>query len=180
MAWFKDVVDFLSSYPIWVKGFVAAWVALTGVGAAILVFTHPTIEAEQPKMSNGIWLKIKGVETFASEWSDAGVRVTADINGNSFIYPSIGGAEWVMIGPDMAAGLFKLPDSELFQINFSLVAKHQGKDDTMKFVSQKSVVARKGDLPVSETYPLFQLGTELMRGGAIKMQISFSISGDPS
>jgi hypothetical protein len=85
-----------------------------------------------------------------------------------------------MMGPDMAAGLYKLPDSEMFQINFSMMAKHQGKDDTMKFVSQKSVVVQKGELPVSQTYPLFQLGSELMRGGAIKAQVSFSISGDPS
>jgi hypothetical protein len=180
MASFKDLISFLSSYPVWVKGLVAAWVVLTGMGAAVLVFTHPAREADKQKTLSGVWLKIKNVETFSSEWSDAGVRVTADVNGNSFVYPSIGGVQWVMMGPDMAAGLYKLPDSEIFPINFSMMAKHQGKDDTMKFVSQKSVVVQKSDLPFSQTYPLFQLGSELMRGGAIKAQVSFSISGDPS
>jgi hypothetical protein len=127
-----------------------------------------------------MWLKITGVEMFDQRFAQAGVRVTAEINGNSYVYPSIGGAKWSVIGPDMAPAVFKLPQSSVFQITFSMIVKSQGDPDESKFISQRTVIVRKDQIPYSGNYELYLLGTENFRGGAIAAQIRFAISTDPS
>ena len=179
MKWFTDFIPFLAPYPFWVKWLIIGWILFTGGCVGVLIITNPQATANTAHEED-FWLKINRVEIFNSTWTSAGVRVIAEVNGNTFTYPSVGGAQWVMVGPGMSPGLFKLPPSEVFQITFSMNAKHQAVNDETKFVSQRIVVIRKDQVPKTDSYAVHELGAEKMRGVGIAAEISFSVLNQPN
>ena|SRR5258708_6448450 len=172
MKW-SELISFLESYPSWVKALISGWVLLTAVCAIALLVGRGLPTAA---VGENVWLSINGVELFDHSWDRAGVRVTADINGNTFTYPSVGEANWLVPTPAMTPALFKVPPSNVFQITFSMVGKHQDQDDETKFNSQRTTVVRKDQLPRSGTYEVHQLDRNGFRSGQVAAQISFAIS----
>ena len=193
MDWLAKVLPFLEHYPIWVKGLISGWVLLTAVCIVALIVGYPkdmpapgssapAADPAKPATSSPAdeaWLRIERVELYDSDWEEAGVRVTAQINGNSFTYPSIGKAQWVLTGPDMSPGLFKLPPSDSYQITFTMLAKHRGRQDQTEFVSQRQIVVGRDRLPFSGKYSLHELGSERFRGRALAATITFTLAGEP-
>src|ERR1700682_2970867 len=104
MKWLTDFIPFLTPYPIWVKVLVSGGVLFSAICIVALLIAHPQ-NSEQTWIN--ILLTIKRVKICDSLWDDAGVRVTAKVNGNSLTYPKIGGAELVMVSPDMSPGSFE-------------------------------------------------------------------------
>ena len=100
-------------------------------------------------------------------------EVIANINGNIFAYPLGGGAR---------GAEFKLPPSNVFQVNFSMAAKSDGLPDETRFVSQGTVVVEKEKLPHSAIYKLYMMresrGT-ITRSAGVAAQIAYTISNRP-
>ena len=108
MEWLDQLVRFTSSYPLWSR-------VLVCVAVAVIVFTlilAPRRSAVQTSTAtvdtknaalNERWLIVQGVELFGSGSSSfAGVRVSAKVNGVTYMYPTFPGIEWLEVGPDMA------------------------------------------------------------------------------
>lgn len=178
MKWFAELLPFIEPYPAWVKALISSWVLLTAVCIVALIVGKPSATRPNITSADMVWLKISKVEIFSQRWSEAGVRVTANINGNSFTYPSVGGVLWVVPGPDMSPGLFKLPASNVFEVSFSMLAKQQGTDEG-RFASQRTTVIRNDQLPHADSYSVHQVGRQSTRSGAVAAQISYVISHQP-
>ena len=121
---------------------------------------------------NDVWLRIGPVEFYDDTHRNDGVRVTVDINGNTFVYPNIGGADWLKVSPNMAPGVNKVPPSDRYIISASM--KTLSKDGTFNFISQNRLIIDKNKIPYSAEYYVFLLGTEGMRGGAVGPQYRYS------
>ena len=142
MKWLSEVLPFLDPYPGWVKALMSGWLLLTAVcGIALIVGRSPTLPIST---SDGVWLKINRVEIFDDRLRGIDVQVIANINGNVFAYPLVDRRA----GPDRSTGSFKLPPSNVFQINFSMAGSET------RFVGQDTVVVEKEKLPHSAIYNL--------------------------
>src|SRR5262245_21561339 len=105
MKWIFDLLPFLASYPTWVKALLSGWILLTAVCVVALIVGYQPVPA--PAAAQEAWLRIQRVEIEDAHWDR--VRVTAKINNREFEYPSVGNVQWMIIGPDMSQGLFKIP-----------------------------------------------------------------------
>jgi hypothetical protein len=168
VKWLSEVLPFLDPYPGWVKALIFSWLLLTAVcGIALIVGRSPTLPNPT---SDAVWLKINRVEIFDDRLREVGVRVIANINGNIFAYPIGGGAR---------EAEFKLPPSNVFQVNFSMAAKSDGLPDETRFVSQGTVVVEKEKLPhsaIDKLHMLRQGTTTITRSAAVAAQIAYTIS----
>ena len=178
MKWLSEVLPFLDPYPGWVKALIFSWLLLTAVcGIALIVGRSPTLPNPT---SDAVWLKINRVEIFDDRLREVGVRVIANINGNIFAYPIGGGAREA--DADRSTGLFKLPPSNVFQVNFSMAAKSDRLSDETRFVSQGTVVVEKEKLPhsaIDKLHMLRQGTTTITRSAAVAAQIAYTISNRP-
>jgi hypothetical protein len=179
MEWFSKVLPFLEPYPSWVKAIIAAWIMLSAVTAvALLVAYSPSPTSAESKKdaqkgtAAGVWLKIKRIELYRDR---VPVRVTANINGNTFVYPGVGGIKWVETGPDMSPGIFKLPASDQYQITFSMES-----DGGPSFVSQRTVIVEKNQIPHSATYAVHTITPSGARAAPISADITYELSRDPN
>jgi hypothetical protein len=172
MKWLSQVLPFLDPYPGWVKALIFSWLLLTAVcGIVLIVGRSPTLPNPT---SDAVWLKINRVEIFDDRWRDVGVRVIANVNGNIFAYPIVGGGA--------RAGLFNLPPSNVFQINFSMAAKSDRLPDETRFVSQGTDVVEKEKLPHSAIYKLHMMRESrgiITRSAGVAAQIAYTISNRP-
>lgn len=185
-----QAVPFLAPYPTWAKGLFSFWLLLTALCLATLVFARrpETVAASTTALADvgdvdgaPLRLVVKRVELFDADWADAGIRVTADVNGNRFVYPSLAGVRWLMVGPDMSSQTFKLPPSDQLNLRFTMEALHsedagRGKEPT-RFVSQQTVEVDRKKLPFDGSYRVYQLGSEQFRSGAISAIIHFAVTG---
>jgi hypothetical protein len=120
----EEVVRFAGSYPAWARVTVCLCLAI----AALTLFLAPrTTNATIPdtkKNADGHWLVVEGVEIYGAGlgWKKV-VKVTADVNGVNYVYPTLPGVEWLEPGPDMSPQRFKLPEVRNgYDVRFSMMA----------------------------------------------------------
>jgi len=123
----EEVVRFAGSYPAWARVTVCLCLAI----AALTLFLAPRTTSAGPepkKDADGHWLVVEGVEVYGAElgWKKV-VKVTAEVNGVSYVYPTLPGVEWLEPGPDMSPQRFKLPEVRNgYDVRFSMVARDAG------------------------------------------------------
>ena len=185
-----QAVPFLAPYPTWAKGLFSCWLLLTALCLATIVFARrpETVAAPATALAevgdatgSSLRLVVERVELFDADWADAGIRVTVDVNGNRFVYPSLEGVRWLMVGPDMSSQTFKLPPSDRLNLRFTMEALHprdagRGREPT-RFVSQETVELDRRKLPFDGAYRVYQVGSEQFRSGAISAIIHFAVTG---
>lgn len=123
----EEVVRFAGSYPAWARVTVCLCLAI----AALTLFLAPRTTSAGPepkKDADGHWLVVEGVEVYGAGlgWKKV-VKVTAEVNGVSYVYPTLPGVEWLEPGPDMSPQRFKLPEVRNgYDVRFSMVARDAG------------------------------------------------------
>ena len=113
----KDMLEFVNSYPLWAKLLAMGGLAIT---AATLVFAPRNARSASTSAgSDIIVLRIKEVDLFPGD-SGASVKVTATVNNVDYKYPSVGGVEWLKVGPNMSPGVFQIPSATHYEIRFAM------------------------------------------------------------
>ena len=178
MEMLENAIKFISSYPTWAKGLLLLNLACIG---ATLVFAPRSTTVLDGGSSTEIektWvLKILGVTLFPDSPSDQ-VQVSAFVNGTEFLYPSIGGVEWLKVGPAMAGQTFKLPKAEQYEVRFEM-RKRTGPDPAVaRLLSQETVtlarVPRRGSYSLHGFDPV-----GLTRSGTVSAEVLFSFEEAP-
>jgi hypothetical protein len=176
MDMLEGLQKFFASYPFWAR-------VLAGTGLAITFFTLVLVPrgSSRPHSSSGTdaWLIIRGVEIFG-RYPGAQVKVTAIVNDTKYLYPSVGGVEWLGVGPTMAPQQFKLPrpGPDGYEIRFEMLLREADVlDRTRSFTSVKSVFVKT--LPFDGDYEV-HLFEEGVRGPGVEGRVRFSVTTDPN
>ena len=176
MDMLEGLQKFFASYPLWAR-------ALAGTGLAITFFTLVLVPrgSSRPQSVSGTdtWLIIKGVEIFG-RYPGAQAKVTAIVNDTKYLYPSVGGVEWLGVGPTMSPQQFKLPrpGPNGYEIRFEMLLREADVlDRTRSFTSVKSVYVKT--LPFDGDYEV-HLFEERVRGPGVEGRIRFSVTTDPN
>jgi hypothetical protein len=122
----------------------------------------PQVDVGSKDAQSDIWLCIDGVESY--EYHDSSdVRIKAIVNGVEFVYPSVGGVEWLGIGPSMAGQVYRLPRTrDVYRVRFEAQTKWTNPeyDDYTEYSHFKSVkeviIDPKEDVPFEERYLLYE------------------------
>lgn len=160
MDWLEQLVRFTNSYPLWSR-------ILVCIAVAVIVFTLILAPRRSSVQTSGMtadtnkaglherWLIVQGVELFGSGASSyEGVRVSAKVNGVTYIYPTFAGIEWLEVGPDMAPQQFKLPPSDRgYDLQFSMTAKQKGAVGKAEYVNVE--FTHVDEVPYVGTYRLY-------------------------
>lgn len=178
MASLESMVNFASSYPIWARLIVCVCV-LVALLTLVLAPRGSSVNAAKSDTTGERWLVIEGVELFDGA-DDTLVKLTANVNGLSFLYPTLPGIEWMEVGPDMSPQQFKLPVSNSgYQVRFSMKAR-SGRDTKKREQDFVSVnVAHVNSFPFSGTYNL-HFAKAGVRSAPIRATIKFRIATTPN
>jgi|GEM_PF-3767888 len=182
-----SVLKFISSYPLWAKLLV-----LIGLGIVVvtLVFAPREVESDAPKppkplgptKGDSIFMKIKAIQLFPTD-PEAEVRVTAYVNGTEFVHPSVGGVQWMRVGPSMSEKIIPLPKADRYEISFEMTFRSEKKlsggtkslQVRSGFQKAKSqMVTPVSTLPFSEDYRLY-LVNDGSRAASVKAIIPYEI-----
>jgi hypothetical protein len=131
------------------------------------------------------WLVVEGMEFFAAR-PGVQVRVTANVNGTEYVYPSVGGVEWLEVGPGMSAQKFRLPpESDEYIVRFEAAVRVPGKGKqravTGKLTSvTEDIVHVAGDIPYTGRYVLHTFDpVHMARSAQANAELSYRITYDP-
>jgi hypothetical protein len=174
METIEAIQRFVTSYPVWAR-------VLIGLGLVTsfltLLLAPRTSLADRDARPNagGYWLVIEGVETYGS-FHDASVRVSVDVNGTRYIYPTLAGVEWLEVAPSMAPQKFKLPKPSPtgYEVQMQMVLR--ANDNTYDFKSVNSDVVTS--FPFSGEYELYTVEAHT-RAGAVTASVHYRISNQP-
>jgi hypothetical protein len=177
---FMSVVSFLSSYPTWVKTVFLFWALVSAVLIASLVFAKPSdprVQKGDAKVSTipRMLLSIDSVEVFGGG-GHSEIQIDAQVNGNSFRYPGLGGVQWVGVGPQMSPGQFHIPFSENgYEISFTARLRGEGSQQPVELISQRVVNLTAAEAKeFSGSYDLHKK-LELSRAPGVSAVIRFSV-----
>jgi hypothetical protein len=152
MSSLEAVLKFLASYPTWAK--VAMLGGFAVIVAVAILSPRSPIDAEAQTQagatglpSKTVTFKIHGVSS-AGLPDAASVRVTAIVNGKAFLYPSLGGVDWLDVGPTMSSQSFQVPKAAQYEIRFEMEVK-----GGPRHVSQETI--QVATVPFTGDYRLF-------------------------
>lgn len=176
--WVGTLAPFIAPYPGWVKVAFAVLVlsgATLFVGLIVAAPKPSATAAPEPgvKPTSGeasAWLVIKGVTGFGSV-AGKGVRVTANVNGIDYMYPSIAGVEWMQIGPEMASQTFQIPVRDTYTLRFAAQLRD---GPALVSVEEQRVNSKTNGVA---TYGVRQLDRG-QRSASIAAEIRYTISRD--
>jgi len=153
----------------WLMGIVGSVI----VAAAIALMPRllgDSGDSGDPQPTADAWLVIESVESFGGPQE---VRVLAFVNGTEFVYPSIGGVEWLEVGPSMSAGKFKLPRSTEYEVRFEM--NDAGGNS---YISQERAIVRARDLPFQGEYNVHKV-SDGSRVAPVSAAIRFKVTRQP-
>ncbi|MFN8470029.1 MAG: effector-associated domain EAD1-containing protein [Caldilineaceae bacterium] len=138
-----------------------------------------------PPAARKAWLVVEGMEFFAA-LPGAQVRVTANVNGTEYVYPSVGGVEWLEVGPGMSAQKFRLPPaSDEYIVRFAADVRVPGKGKQRAITGKLTSVAEDivhvaGDIPYAGRYVLHTFDpVHMARSADANAELSYRITYDP-
>lgn len=99
-------------------------------------------------------MRIKPIQLFPDDPS-AEVQLIVDVNGTKFRHPSVGGIEWMQVGPGMSEKVIELPTAPNYAIRFEMQFRNvQGNKGTLQTAQRIDHII---DLPASNKYELYQV-----------------------
>jgi hypothetical protein len=144
--------------------------------------TSVSVPTSAPEVA---WLVIEGMDFYAGR-PGTQVRVTASVNDTEYIYPSVGGVQWLEVGPGMSAQKFRLPPAdETYTIRFEAAVRvpgENGEPDTLGTLTsvEEDIVNIAEDIPFSGRYVLHTLDpVHMSRSAQANAEIAYLITYDP-
>jgi hypothetical protein len=164
MEMLETFLRVLNSYPLWAKISAIGGVAFS---ILVLVFTpRSELTAGGGRGDGSIFLRITGVKLFPAD-PNVEVQLLAIVNGTEYVHPSIGGVEWMKVGPAMSQKLIELPKATNYEIRFEMRIRNQ--PDLNNSQGERHLASEPFDragsqlvnniwaLPFSDEYPLYEL-----------------------
>ena len=119
------------------------------------------------------WLVVEGVELFG-RLPDEHVKVTAHVNGTTFVYPDLEGVEWTAVGPAMASQTFLLPTgADRIEIRFEMESR-----SGLQFKSPDVDVVGPAELPHAGDYNLHQVENRA-RAAPVSAAVRYTLTRNP-
>ena len=155
MSSIEAAVKFFQSYPSWAKGIILLGLVVAFVTAVLAPRSGNDSKEARPKR---VILKIRGVDD-TPLGLESMVRVTAVVNGATFIYPSIAGVDWLDAGATMSSQTFDLVPAESYNVRFELFTTNKAMLPlTERFVSQETAIVLT--LPFTSDYRVYRVRKE--------------------
>ncbi len=172
METLESIIKFISTYPTWAKGLVFGNLICI---VATLVFAPRVVESKtlEANPSNTYQLRIDRVELFPHS-NSAVIQVLAIVNGTKFMYPSIGGVEWLKVAPSMAGQTFRLPSSDRYDVRFEMQKREDSLDSEAKLLSVETISFTGGTTEGRYGLHGFDPASKT-RSGEISAEIVYSI-----
>lgn len=130
------------------------------------------------------WLVVEGLD-FGAAREGAQVRITATVNGAEYVYPSVGGVEWLAVGPAMSPQKFRLPGGQEYVIRFSAAVRVAGRGDEPPTLGaltsvNEDIVAVPRDLPYAGRYILHTFDpVHMARSADASARLIYRVTFDP-
>jgi hypothetical protein len=191
---FEKLLKFFGSYPRWAQLLSLGGVLLTSL--TLVLAPRRTMAKGEATPSNGeegradlnpvvepkadvVFLNILGVRLFAPE---AEIRVNGEINGITFKYPSMGGAEWMKVGPAMSVKHIQIPVAREYVFRFEMDVRQPDPHKKGAYVvnhatSQEAKYVT--GLPDRGTYRLFVV-VEGVRSDGVIAEVLYELSTKPT
>ncbi len=171
METLEGFIKFISSYPTWAKLLLLGNLICI---VATLIFAPRAASQPPADESTGMYqLKIEGVELYPHS-DEAVVQVHAIVNGTKYIYPSVGGVEWMKVGPTMAGQTFRLPTAERYEIRFEMIHRQGDRGIKKKLLSVETISFVEGK--TEGRYPLHDFDQlSKTRDSGINAEVIYSI-----
>ena len=177
------VQRFFASYPMWARALASAGF-LVGILTLVLAprSAPPSAIADQggsrgqgtdTSSSQGqlYWLTVDGIELFPAN-PQAEVQVQIDVNGTVFQYPSVGGVEWMNVGPAMSPQRFRLPPIGAgYDVRLEMTVREGSLVTRLASQSVESVSV----LPFKSTYQLHQV-SGMTRAAGVAATVTYSVA----
>lgn len=173
-------LKFVDSYPSWAKIAIVAGL-LFSLAVALLSprsgSTNGGIENEKTT-----YLRIGEVKLYPSD-ENTDIQIYAIVNSTRYKHPSVGGVEWMKVGPSMSHKIIELPESEMYSIRFELKYKTGAVDstgETMNITTEtddmmmSQLVERIVEYPFSETYNLYKVN-DSTRASSVSASVEYSL-----
>jgi hypothetical protein len=174
-----SVLKFLEAYPTWAK---AAVLAAVVVIAGVLLFAKLPAKLPPPPPPPGTtaYLHVTGVALHPPDPS-AAVRIAIDVNGTVTLFPSVGAAQWMQVGPGMNPKTIPLPAFPTYQVSFSMEYRDKRKaqnETPLQFTRERqATVAAAQPMPASGEYKLYSVTKGAAAAGVVAVinyRIDFS------
>jgi len=186
--WIGDAAPFFAPYPAFVKLLFIAWLFIGVALVASLILAAPSREdkggLQTAEGLRDIWLVIEGMEFFSAK-PGAQVRVTANVNGTEFTYPSVGAVEWLEVGPGMSSQSFHLPPARdkiivRFQADVRVPSDDQDWISGQLISVNEKIINVDDPLPISDKYVLHTFDpVHNARGANAAATLSYKVTSDP-
>ncbi len=183
METFDSIIKFLSSYPIWAKAGIIGGLLFS---STILVFAPREISANGLKGNENftrVFMRIEEIRLFPVN-ENTEIQLYAIVNGNRYRHPSVGGIEWMKVGPGMSHKVIELPKTDRYEIRFELIYRNGkeiiGSTTILENVKEKAMMSqmirRVMKIPFSEEYELYPVKNKT-RSASVGASVSYSIYG---
>jgi hypothetical protein len=156
-----------------------------GLVVSLVLARSPNALGKEDKPPRDVWMVIEGLEFF-STLPGAQVRVVANVNGTEFIYPSVGGVEWLEVGPSMSSQVFHLlPAQERYIVRFEAairVPAEAGRPGiTGRLTSVKEAIVNvDSGFPFVDKYILHTFDpVHMSRGASAQAVLNYRLTCDP-
>lgn len=179
----ETLIKFINSYPLWAK---AGIIAGAFFSISIAVFAPRDIHASPNNQDNEsttkrTYMRIEGVKLYPDN-ENIDIQVFAFVNGTSFKHPSVGGVEWMKVGPNMSHKIIELPKAEAYQIRFEL----RYKEGDVVLGSSTNLVPKEFNrmasqmvtqvlkYPFTEVYNLYKVN-DRSRGASVSASVKYTL-----
>jgi hypothetical protein len=166
-----NAVNFVVSYPVWARVTVLTLLALVAV---ILLLAPRSMERPpQPGTPAGaqVFMRVSGVRLFPDN-PDADVQISIFVNNTEYVFPSVGGAQWMKVGPSMSEKIIPIPAADTYYTRFEMRIRDGSTLEASRQVSQNIAPIHK--VPYAEKYRLYPLVNDT-RGAGVSAEISYSL-----
>jgi len=133
----------------------------------------PAAPAVDPvKKDQQVFVRIKPIKLFP-ERPNAEVQLSIFVNGTEYRHPSVGGVEWMKVGPSMSEKIIEVPTSSRYDIRFEMRLRDGPTLKTQQQLAAQQVTPVKA-LPYSEEYRLYQVENK-SRAASVSAVVSYEV-----
>lgn len=108
--------------------------------------------AEPAKKDQQVFVRIKPIKLFP-ERPNAEVQLSVFVNGTEYRHPSVGGVEWMKVGPSMSEKIIEVPTASRYDVRFEMRLREGSTLKNQQHMAQQITPIKT--LPYSEEYRLY-------------------------
>jgi hypothetical protein len=178
METIESILRFAGSYPTWARILVLG--CLSAIVATLLLAprsgtTQPTkpvaVAGESAKKDQQVFVRVKPIKLFP-ERPNAEIQLSVFVNGTEYKHPSVGGVEWMKVGPSMSEKIIEVPTASRYDVRFEMRLREGATLKTQQHMAQQVTPIKA--LPYSEEYRLYPVENK-SRAASVSAVIAYEV-----